>query len=234
MMTTDLDAVQPMFAAGDQIWVALAVLIIGAISSWLQNRNKPKEEQTPWSLEDEDQPPPVARQSAPPPIPQSAPGQPRPQELDWEQELKRLLGEEPAAPPPVPPPLPPKPVAARVVIKQTEDDEDEMEVQAARLAPMRESAAAYARGGERTARGGSMQESSAAHARAGSIQSLVTARMQRVDDRTEKHTPDFGLPTVHGPATRATRAVSAWRNPAAARQAIVASVILGPPKGMEN
>ncbi|MBM3875423.1 MAG: hypothetical protein FJ386_01720 [Verrucomicrobia bacterium] len=230
----DVQAV-PMLAAGDNIWILLAMAIIGGISTWLQNRNKSKEEQQTWSPEDDDAPASPRRNAAPPIPPSTTPQGSR--ELDWEAELKRILGEEPAPPAPTPPKLPPpipQPPVAQPVATRIEYEQEEMEAQAARLAPMRESATAYARGGERTARGGSMQESAEALARAASIESAVTSRMQQVNAQTEKHTPDFGLPSGMGSGRTAGRAVSPWRNPAAARQAIIASVIFGKPKGLEN
>jgi hypothetical protein len=217
-MLAATDLLQPtgMFAASDNIWVALAMIIIGAISHWLQNRNKTEQEKQPWSVED-DAPPASYRQSAPPPVtPQARPLEQREREL--ESELRRLLGEEPPArtPPPLPPPLPP-PVVRRAPLIRTvviEDDEDTLAAGAAQM--------------------GQMRESARAHDRAAALQGAVEQRMKAVNVRTEKHVPEFGA--LHPSVAQPGQAMkpSPWRNRSAARQAMIASIIFGPPKGTEN
>jgi len=209
-MPAAADMLQPtvMFAATDNIWVALAMIIIGAISHWLQNRNKTEQEKQPWSVED-DEPPASYRQPAPPPVPPQ-------RALELERELKRLLGE--AQPAPTPPPLPP-PIVRRTPLPvrtaaTDEDDEDALAAGAAQMAKMYESARA--------------------HERAAALQGAVDQRMKLVDQRTEKHVPEFGAlhPSVAQPGQ--ARKPSPWRNRSAARQAMIGSIIFGPPKAMEN
>ncbi len=207
-----------MLAASDNIYVMLAMVIIAGISHWLQSRNKKSQEEQPWSMED-DAPPPLQRTAPPPLTSQPPPQSPQPQkEVDWEQELKRLLGEEPnpAPAPAAPPPLPPVIVRPVTSQRSTIDDEDEDALAAG------------------AAKLGTLSESAKAHERVSSLQQGVEERFRRVDERTEKHTPEFGRSGPLPPARAVTLPVSPWRNRSAARQAIVASVIFGTPKGLSD
>jgi hypothetical protein len=80
-----------------------------------------------------------------------------------------------------------------------------------------------------------LSESAAAYTRATHMPSTVAARLQEVDDQTEKH----GKPIVAPRPVRKSRAlpspVLALRgNPAAARRAFVASLVFGAPKSLEE
>jgi len=80
--------------------VFVGILVISAISNWIKRRGQPQEPGGPSF--DETTPPPR----------RAAPRQPK-RLGDWEEELRRLLGEEPSAPPQAPPQPPPPPPVVR-------------------------------------------------------------------------------------------------------------------------
>ncbi len=186
----------PIIAAGlfDSPWVIIALVVASGIANWLSKRRAEKNGELPPT---DDQP------SAPPP---AAPP-------DWEERLRRMLGEDvpTATPPPIirpaaptrsappllrparqpmssaPPRRPPPVEVVPVIVPQT----------------VKEASAEI----EETVRRYELQE---AAARAALPQSIA-----RVPRRTT------GLKT-------------SLRQPHAARQGFVASLVFGPPKGLES
>ncbi len=212
----------------------LAVVVISAISSWLQSRNKKEGQSEPWGGEDDEAYRQRRTGGSSPPTPN--PNQP----LNWEEELKRLLEGTVSAPPPVPPPPvhrrvpPPPPVPARVS-RESLPTEDEHQ-------PARESAATPWQDvsldslPEPTKPLATLEHSTQAYQRAAQLHEAVAARMQRVDEQTEKHGKPLSAPVptrrVTNPDARAV--VSLLRRPATARQALLASFVLAPPKALES
>ncbi|MEN9572724.1 MAG: hypothetical protein RL514_579 [Verrucomicrobiota bacterium] len=227
----------------DNIWVMLAIVVISAISSWLQKRNEKNSQSEPWGGEDDE----AYRKQQTGGRSPSAPNPNQP--LNWEEELKRLMEGKPpldgsvSTPPPLPPPLPPPivrrvppppPVPARVS-RESLPTEDE------RL-PSRESAATPWQDvsldslPEPTKPLATLEQSTQAYQRATHLHEAVAARMQRVNEQTEKHGKALHAPsTVHRATNPDARAVVALlRRPASARQALLASFVLAPPKGLES
>lgn len=91
-----------LFAVMDNPYLVLAIVVISALSSWFQNRNKKKDQAEPWGGEDDENYNPQRSSGAN--TPASNPNQ----ALNWEEELKRLLEGKPpldstaGAPPPPP------------------------------------------------------------------------------------------------------------------------------------
>ena len=218
----------------------LAVVVISALSSWFQSRNKKKEQAEPWGGEDDE----TYRQQR---TGGSGPAAPNPnQPLNWEEELKRLLEGKPlldgtvSTPPPVPPPPvtrrvpPPPPVPARVA-RESLPMEDEHQ-------PSRESAATPWQDvsldslPEPTKPLANLEQHTQAYQRATHLHETVAARMQRVGAQTEKHGKALTAPgSVHRATNPDARAVVALlRQPATVRQALLASFVLAPPKALEN
>ncbi len=226
----------------DNIWVMLAIVVISALASWVQGRNKKGDQPQPWGGEDDEsyrpQPPPPTR------APQSAPGQP----LNWEEELKRLLEGKPpldttaSPPPPPPPPIvrrhtppPPPPLPERVARESQPMDYEGR--------PSRESAptpwqdVALDSQPAPTKPLARLDHSTHAYQRATHLHETVAAHLQRVGEQTEKHGKPLTVSTVArrdagSPDARAV--VGLLRQPATARQALLASFVLAPPKSLEG
>ncbi len=225
----------------DTVWFKLAVVIIAALTSWFHRRKKKRAGQAePWGGEDDEnyrpQRPGGGSTSAP------NPNQP----LNWEEELKRLLEGQPpldstAGTPPPPPPVirretpPPPPLPVSVARESLPTDHEGK--------PSRESAATPWQdvsldSQPQPARPlATLEQSTHAYQRAAQLQESVAARMQRVDEQTEKHGKPLAASrlTRQGSGSPDARAVVALlRRPATARQALLASFVLAPPKALEN
>lgn len=141
---------------------------------------------------------------------ESQPSPSRPQQ-SWEEELRRMLEEKPK---PVPPPLlapttykpaPLKPPAT--IIREEEGPSSPA------LAHLTQSATALER--------------------ASMLHDRVMSHFHQVDERTELHRPVAPVAHAQKRTAEAEAAVALLRKPASARQAIIASIILGPPKALE-
>ena len=196
--------------------IILAIVVISMIHSWWKKRNgEGDEDAAPWP-------------TAPPRRPPGAPPQNRPasappsQAANWEEELRRLLqGEEPgrSAPPVVvqqaPPPLPraiaPRPqVAPRM--EPVMDLGGEMETGLPVQMP-------------------SLEHSAKAFLRASQLEQRVSDHMHGVDVRVTEH-KIIEIKKQTSPEIR--QAVALVRNRQSQRAAIIAGIILGPPKAMEG
>ncbi len=227
-----------LFAALDNIWVMLAIVIISAISSWFQKRKQTGEQAEPWGGEDE---------SPRPTDPKAAARDPN-QPLNWEEELKRLLEGQPPIdstastppPPPLPSPvsrrdLPPPPLPRSISRESLPTDYERT--------PSRESAATPWQDVSLdslpppTKALATLEQSTLAYQRAAQLHENVAAHMRRVDDQTEKHGKPLAAPLLvrQEIGSADARAVLALlRQPATARQAMLATFLLAPPKALES
>jgi hypothetical protein len=213
----------------DSLITALVLMIVSAIAAWMKKKSVD-------GRDDSTANPPQARPAA---------GQPRPspRPTSWEEELRRLLGEQSAPPPPVrPPPMmrpPPPPVvvsrpqpaspAPPVVIKPVLVPTERraavsvprsvvapmlvpsgVEVSAAQLAPLRQSKEAYERASQ-------LDKNVAEHIDRVPGQRVLATKVLR---RTIS--PEI------------TQAVSMFKSGQTARQAVMASLVLGPPRALEE
>ena len=79
-----------------------------------------------------------------------------------------------------------------------------------------------------------LTESTIAYRRASSLHEEVAEHLKRVEEITQRH--QAKVPTAHRQAVsaEAARTISMIRHPATARQAIIASLVFGPPKALEG
>ncbi|MBI3853770.1 MAG: hypothetical protein HY298_26305 [Verrucomicrobia bacterium] len=221
-----------MFAAFDSFWVIIAIGIGSAIYNWLQKRNAAANDQ-------EAQPPsePPQRGQAPTRTQPAAPRQTK--SVSWEEELRRLLeGDAPAAPPPPPvfvfekKPAPAPPPRVRPVVEHPSS------APARPLVTLTESSSASQRVEQlnkkvETHLGhvGSMAEATFAFQKASGLDVAVADRMSKV---TGQHVAQAAVVKHKTDSPEVAQVVSLFRNPRTARQAMLASFILGPPKALEN
>ncbi len=221
----------------------LAIVVISALASWVQGRNKKKGQAQPWGGEDDESYRPHQTTSGR--APQPAPGQP----LNWEEELKRLLENQPPLdssvgtppPPPIvrrhtpPPPPPPPPLPKRVSRESLPTDHEGRPSRESASTPWQDvSLDSQPAPSKPLAR---LDQSTHAYQRAAHLHETVAAHLQRVDDQTEKH----GKPLIASSLARrdagspdARAVVALLRQPATARQALLASFVLAPPKALEG
>jgi hypothetical protein len=206
--------------------IVIAIIVLASIvHSWMQRKQEESGgESTP---DPEGRPRRGPRTGSGPPPRRPAPPGP----ANWEEELRRLLhGDIPAvpppiAPPPVPPPMPapsrastpaaPLPVLARTAIP-VPDEGMEMEVGlSVRPVTLHQAASAHDRAQVQTRT---------------SVHDSVVQRMQDTANRVTAHTK------IAEGALRAVRSATLrelLRDRSAQRTAIVAAIILGPPRGLE-
>jgi hypothetical protein len=192
--------------------ITIAIFVVVAIiSSWLKKKQEPEDESWPG------QPPPplpgrADRSGERPP--------PRTKAASWEEELRKLLeGEEPAHPPPppvivydVPKPVrppPPRPAAPRPA-PVIERDEQDIGLPV-HLPPLTQSVQAYQR--------------------ASQLDVQVAERLRQIEQQVTRHTI---APKAEWVSAEILRAKSMLRSRDSLRSAIVATVILGPPKAFEG
>lgn len=203
-----------MFAGIESLLGVLIFILISVLASWLQKKQRQEHEEGGPSGPTRK---PAGRTG---PTPATTPGRPEPEQLSWEEELKRLLGgtlETPAPPPPPPPVLtrprqPERPAPPPLVHETTPGpvlpEHNPVEVSFKALPTLTESVHAY-------------QEASG------------------LDDKVKLHLSEVtrkrvGLTSVHHrPSSReATEAMALVRNPTSVRSAVLASIILGPPRSL--
>lgn len=225
----------------DNIWVMLAIVVISALSSWFQKRNEKNGQAEPWGGEDDETYRQQQQQRSGGTATTANPNQ----ALNWEEELKRLLEGKPpldgtaGTPPPPPPPIvrrvPTPPPLPEAVSRESEGVDEESIASRESSSPWQETS--YDSLPEPTKPLASLEHNTQAYQRATQLHETVAAHMRRVDELTEKH----GKPlTVPRPARRdggsadARAVVSLLRQPASARQALLASFVLAPPKALEG
>ena len=218
----------PFFAESWESLVAFVViLLLSGIGNWIKQRKGGPPE--PLEDEEDGQPAPPLRRPAPPSQPAETPPV-----FDLERELRRMLGQEPEPPsaplPPMrpepPPVIVPAPVARRyepapepppfrrVVFPGPAAERDQQDAPSFELASMAESAAAYQRGSD--------------------IDDAASAKIAAARARTEQPRSMTVARPVRGLAPEVTSVLASLREARTARQAVLAAVILGPPKSLET
>ena len=203
----------------DSFLITLVVIVIAALSNWLQQR---AQGHGPSSEPGPDQPSRPYRPRNRLPLPRSRPA-PAP-ESSLERELRRLLGEEFPSPTPqlgpeghtpptnssspAPPLLQPTPPKAALPHADT-------------LSPILQPSPQR------------LSSSQAAYAHAQQLHASVAERLREIGDKTEKHGRPLTVKTaaVRPPAASPVFAIRSSR--AVARQAFVASLVFGQPKAFE-
>jgi len=229
--TSDLMSA-PILADIDKIWIFIAIAIGSYIVEWLKKKKKIGE---PDTVTDESEPeshgPATTTTSRPP---ATRPGA----TSDWEEELRRLLGgEPPSAPKPQPPQAPP-PIRP-IVIEAPRPSPGHPPVSDA-LAGRRSGSSSLAGTAVSEAEKlvdvqlPALKESATAYQRASHLHEHVSERLKHVEEITERHLGS--VPTAHRQTVSAdaVRAVALIRNRTTVRQAVIAGLIFGAPKGLEN
>lgn len=205
-----------MIAAGiESLLIFLVFIVLSALSTWMQKRQQ-AEDDTADRLPGE---PGRPQRPASPPSGQPGPRRPTPSPLqDWEGELRRLLqGERPpspqAPPPPAPPPLAVPPVRPRPAgFPQVGSSE---------------------LGGERDERVTRLEDSQQAFRKAQKLQAEAAKQLRAAQAKTALHRRPYALAEIPSGESDIRAARALLSNPWSARQAIIASVVLGPPKAFE-
>jgi hypothetical protein len=214
----------------NRIWIFIAIAIGSFIVDWLKKKKQIGETDTVTD-ESESHRPATTTTSRPPatrPVATS----------DWEEELRRLLGGEPPSAPKPPPAQAPPPIRPIVIESPTPTPG---------LPPVTDAAAGRRSGS--SSRAGTalseaeklvdvrlpvMKESVTAYQRASHLQEQVSERLKHVEEITERHL--VSVPTAHrkSVSAEAVRAIALIRNRTTVRQAVIAGLIFGAPKGLEN
>lgn len=209
-----------MFASTESLLATLVVVIITAISSWMQKRAQDREAAT-RNLRRGPQPPPRIRDQR---SDANRPSRPVPhpaKETDWSAELRRLLDGD-FNPHPLPPVLP-EPVRtaeARTIIQARPTPvprpappthETTKELESARLV-----------------------EASTAYKKAQHLQEDASSRLEKVVEQAKLRTVKEASAHHVLPSREISSALSLVRSPETTRQAFIASLIFGPPKALEN
>ncbi len=220
----------------DSLLITLVVVAIAALSNWLQHRAQARDEAPP-----EPGPKPPSDRGAQPPVPipprsrrmgTPQPGGPRPEreprraETDWEEVVRRFLGGETIAPPPVqprtprqaptpaPPPIqgPVPPIRPQPVIVVSPSGP-------AYSAP---STPVLAR----------PPEHESAYGKALHLHETVAKRLREVHTHRDPPRPaPVGTRRPERPEVSLIHKIR--RDPGVAREAFVASLVFGHPKGLE-
>jgi hypothetical protein len=210
----------PLLAASfESLLVFVVILLLSAVANWIKTRKGLGPET--WDEDGTPAPPLPPRHR--PPAGEAPPTRPKPV-FDLEGELRRLFGEEPE-PRPAPPPVLPRPVTEShpaevfvpVVLAPTPPPARTRAAREAAGEPSRMASAATA-----FLRSGGMDRTGLDRAEAARLAAQFEHRAGSARDRRRAESTDVAavLALLHQPAT--------------ARQAILASVILSPPKALET
>jgi len=225
-----------LLAVIDNIWVMLAIVVISALSSWFQKRNQKDGQAEPWGGEDEEN----SRSQRSAGGNSSAPNPNQP--LNWEEELKRLLEGKPpldstasTPPPPIVHRVPPPPLVPQKVARESQGIDEESIASRESSSPWQDTS--YDSLPEPTKPLAHLEHNTQAYQRATHLHETVAARMRHVGELTEKHGRPLAASRVvrrdiGSPDARAV--VALLRQPASARQALLASFVLAPPKALES
>lgn len=236
----------PLFADADwvQIVAALIFFVITGLAQFLQKRSRerqglppiPDPESTseqPRSLLDE--PPPTVRRDSRPAS-----------NIDWEDQLRRLLSGEPppvSNPPPVLHPAPEPSPGSRPSQEDREEtvswenssrgSEEEISLEDAPPSPPLKSEQEW-NTATRLHTEDRMAQAASAFRQAANLSEATSARLRSVRERTVSHKSSApGLERPVAPA-KAAAAIQMLRHPGSVRQAILLNAILQPPKALEN
>jgi len=225
----------------DSLLPLLVFLLISGAAAWLKRRQHTDE---PTSSPE---PPPAS----PRPMPGAPPAEPprRAPTSSWEEELRRLLegetpGPSPARPQPPPiqpqrlPPAPrsvPPPLPRPVLITPLPAPPPPLPAKRASrppkvvaVSPLDESAEVL------SPRLATMAEATTAFQRASHLHDGVTRHFEQIDEQTEHHLVKPLVSRRRSVPSDVAQAVSLTRSPRSARQAVVAAIVLGPPKALER
>lgn len=214
----------------ESLITALIFLVVGAIVTWFQKKNQEKQER------ENPKPPMPARPNTPRPTISPRPAAPRPS--SWEDELRRLLGDETAAPPPPVRPTPPVVKAPTPVIIPTVRPTPipaprpipVVPVPVAQPAPTLATLTGAAQVEQSVKDLGAMQESRRAYERASQLDVTMANRIATTPGKPVQTTS-----VVHRVVPpEVTQVVSLFKSARTARQAVIASIILGPPRALEG
>jgi len=225
----------PLLGVIDKFWIFVAIAIGSIIVEWL---NKTKQPGNTDAAKDEGESLPSSGATP------SRPAGSRPAATsDWEEELRRLLGVKPpvdkpppvstSQPSPVPPPVRPVVIQAPRPVPSPSPDTGAPPVVRSIPPPLAGTAMAEA---EKSVdvQLPALKESLTAYQRASHLQEHVIERLKHVEEMTERHLAS--VPTAHraSVSTDAVRSIAFIRDRNTVRQAIVAGLIFGAPKGLEN
>lgn len=226
-----------LFGFMDNPYVILAIVVISAISSWVQSRNKKGGRAEPWGGEDDADYKPYRQTGS-----ASAPNPNQP--LNWEEELKRLLEGKPpldgtaGAPPPPPPPIirradpPPLP---EPVARESETPPEESYATRESSSPWSDTSLDTLPAPTKPL--AHLEHTAQAYHRATRLHETVSARLRQVSEQTEKHGKPLTVSRLarrDGVSPDVRAVVGLLRRPATARQALLASFVLAPPKALEG
>src|SRR5215213_1021288 len=198
-----------MFAGLDGLIGFVVFVVIAIITAFLKRKEEEPFEIPPELKQRRDQPP--------------RPSQPPPAKRNWEEELRKLLGETPAQPPVVrqpPPPLPP----VRPVVRSYKPapEPQDPHIQVALPAPNPRIKPAF-----QTLPG--LTESDSRYAGASHLQERVAHQLADVT----RHRVGTTSVERRAASVETREVVAMLREPAGMRHAVLASVILGPPRALE-
>ena len=217
----------PLLADGQPLWLLLLIVLGSAIVDWFKKRAA--------SANPDSSPEKPAPRSQAKSVPPPSTSTPSPPVTNWEEELRKLLGVEqpPPKPTPAPPPPPlvprtidvrPKPPPPLVVVPAVPDRRP---APLAKIDPQFLEARRVA-----TVQLPDLRESSTTYLQASRMPDQVTDQLKKVDQQTEQHLVR-AVPTLSRfNPIEVSSVVSLLRRPETARQGIIASVILAPPKGL--
>ena len=206
------------FANGlfDQPWLVAVFIIVGLISNWLMKR---RQEQEAARRPEGERP--------------SAPEKPE-EEFDLEAAMRRLLGEPPSSQPAPPPPV--IPGAQRPPPRADSRQPDAEELRSGQ-AWQEEAQEGWAEEGEQPRPTPPPLRPPLVSQSPVGVTVPTEAQAQAARRFAQSHAAGDQRPAtvVHGSGSRLHAGARAayWRNPRNARQAFVASLVFGPPKGLE-
>lgn len=187
----------------------LLILLISALATWLKRLGQKRAEKSSGASR------------------RALPGTQERKTTNWEDELRRLLGEEEAPMPPPQAPPPPPVVARPKPPPQAQPPPAVLRAPVPEVTPLPVPTVEQIT----TAELARLEESRRAYERAGNLDRAVAEYLKKVSSAPVRLT---SVLTYTSPSPEVTQAVSLLKNPRAAREAIVASVILGPPKALEQ
>jgi len=210
-----------MFAAGlfENPWLVAIIVLVGALANWLSKRRQ--EKQTGHQPEE----------SEPPPATDQPKG-----EFNLEEAMRRLLGEPSSPQPSGLPPIIPRTSTTGPSFEADWQDAEELQPEQPWMDEIQEGRA------EARDRTGQMppllRSTPVAPARAGITIIPPNEELAHAAPHLAQLSEPSGRPatSVHGVGRRLRPGARAayWRNPRNARQAFVASVVIGPPKSLET